>query len=110
MHVQMRERVSMNFIVQLHRPRNSRYRPRNFSRIAHEGSGCGFRQIIQLDHMRLRHEAHIAGNRRRFLHSHPRSFQFGHDVQWLAAQTDRTRRAGAERCPAFRINPQTHFK
>src|ERR1700722_13326674 len=64
---------------------------------------------MQLDGMALRHQANVAGNRRRFLHRDPAGLQFGHDVQGFAAAADRTRRAGTKRGPTIAIIPCTHF-
>src|ERR1700677_2891345 len=56
----------------------------------------------------LRHQANVAGNRRRFLHRDPAGLQFGYDVQGAPA-ADRTRRAGTKRGPTITIIPCTHF-
>src|SRR5271170_6672503 len=64
---------------------------------------------MQLDGMALRHQANVAGNRRRFLHRHPAGLQFGYDVQGFAPAADRTRRAGTKRGPTITIIPCTHF-
>ncbi len=53
MHVQMRQRVAVNLIIQLHGLGSNRQRRRHFARVAHKRFSLSTAQIVQLNRVRL---------------------------------------------------------
>lgn len=74
MHVQVWQRVSMNFVIQLHRTGRGRQCFGYLSCITHKCRGRCLGKIVQFDSVNLRHETHVASDSSRFLHRDPRSF------------------------------------
>ncbi len=107
-HMQVRQRVPMNFVIHFDRPGQGGNDLRSQLRVAHERGGSHGREIMKVDRMNPRHEADISAYRCRFLHRHPGCLEPRHQIERLPATAYRTFGAGTQSRPPIRVIPCAH--
>ena len=88
MQVEVRQAVSVNFLVHLNCASDFLDNLRDTLDVAHVRGAFGFGQIVQLGRMTLKHKAGITAQRRAFVNSQLGRFQRGDQIQRLPPAAD----------------------
>jgi hypothetical protein len=107
-HMEVRDRVAVDLIVQLDGTSGGRNGRRDPTKIPHEGSAFGLRELVDLHGMATQWEPGVAWHRRVLTHHKASYFEFGDGIIGRDTVTDGTLVAADPTSPSFWIGPGTH--